>query len=310
MCFSMSPYSSVGYEVTSSSIEPNIGYIAYGYEGVGDVTQVKFGVGWEVFKNFSIGVSFNYYWGDIERTFSMTPVVITGNGTYYTTSGENSYNVSKIKAQLGAQWSLISNKTTRLVLGATYDIGGTLDPESVYYVVGDGSVVGVVATVESGHLSLVLPSQIAAGVTYQTPKVTLAADYSYQDWYNNNQTNIEYTTSGDAVEYNNFSTIKIGGEYIPRSTDVRNYLNRVAYRGGLRYGGYQQTFGGEQLQQFAITAGMGFPLKMGGISKIDLGFEYGARTGSSSVIRQDYGKISLGFTLFGDDYWFQRPKFD
>ena len=28
------------------------------------------------------------------------------------------------------------------------------------------------------------------------------------------------------------------------------------------------------------------------------------------MIRQDYFKVGLGFSLFGEDYWFVRPKYD
>lgn len=32
------------------------------------------------------------------------------------------------------------------------------------------------------HLKLVLPSQLAVGVTHETPKLIISADYAYQNW--------------------------------------------------------------------------------------------------------------------------------
>ncbi len=314
--FSVSPYSSVGYDISDSSISSNIGMIAYSYSGSGDVTEVKLGVGWEPFKNFSIGVAAKYYWGELVRSFSMVPFVITGSGNYSSTIGETDYTISSIKTQFGLQWSPIYNQKQRLILGATYDIGGDLNPNYTHTVIGSSSIISIYAKSEEERISIVLPGQIATGVYYQDQKLTLAFDYEYQDWYSRNK-NVEYSDTGVAVEYNDFSTFKLGAEYVPNRNDVRNYMSRITYRGGVRYGGYQYTFGGESINQYAVTAGFGFPIKMGGISKVDFGIEYGGRgndnlvnNNSVGLVKQSYVKLSLGFTMFGDDYWFQRPKID
>ena len=71
----------------SDPVWGNVGRVQYNYEGEGDVTEVKLGLGWEVFKNFSVGVAAQYYWGSIDRTFTMTPTAITGEGTYTSSVG-------------------------------------------------------------------------------------------------------------------------------------------------------------------------------------------------------------------------------
>ena len=78
--FSLTPYSSVGYRTKyyheydpTDPVYGNVGNIQYNYQGDGDITEVKVGLGWEVFKNFSIGVAAQYYWGSINRSFVMTP---------------------------------------------------------------------------------------------------------------------------------------------------------------------------------------------------------------------------------------------
>ena len=55
-----------------------------------------------------------------------------------------------------------------------------------------------------------------------------------------------------------------------------------------------------------------------GTSTIDISLEYGLRGSHAlmnnapkiGMIRQDYFKVGLGFSLFGEDYWFVRPKYD
>jgi hypothetical protein len=102
---------------------------------------------------------------------------------------------------------------------------------------------------------------------------------------------------------------------------VRNFFKRVSYRIGARYGDYYQSFEGHRIDQWAVTAGLGFPLRFMGATSINAGIEVGGRGRHTSVlmpktgqriglIRQNYIKVSLGFSLFGEDYWFVRPKID
>ncbi|MFI3264036.1 MAG: hypothetical protein SNG38_00635 [Rikenellaceae bacterium] len=319
MGFSVTPYSSTGYDIATTENITDIGLLSYIYSGSGDVTQVKLGVGWMPFKNFSIGAAAQYFWGSLDRTFTLYPYVVTGNGTYYSAVGITSYDVSRIRGQVGFQWSPISTAKNNLTIGAAYDLGGNLNPDYSHTVYGDASLLVFTASEEEESLSLILPNQINAGVTYQNLQWVVGVDYTYQNWLAKNSTLVEYTSSGVAIAYNDFGTVKFGVQWTPNRNDVRSYIKRVSYRGGVRYGGYQNTFGGEEIEQFAATLGASFPIKTNGISKIDFGMEYGS-LGSSDLfidadskvglIGQKYFKVSLGFSLFGEDYWFQRPKFD
>ncbi len=317
--FSITPYSSTGYDISTTQNMVDIGLLSYIYTGSGDITQVKLGVGWAPFKNFSIGAAAQYYWGQLDRAFTLSPYVVTGSGTYYSTIGVTTYDVSRIMAQVGFQWSPISTATKNLSIGAALDIGGNLKPDYSHTVYGDASLLYFVASEEEEVLSLVLPTQINAGISYQTPQLIIGVDYTYQNWLAKNSTLVEYTASGVAVAYNDFGTVKFGMQWTPNRNDARHYFRRVSYRGGFRYGGYQNSFGGEEIEQYAATLGMSFPVKNTGISKIDVGLEYGSLGSSSTyidadstvgLIGQQYFKFSLGFSLFGEDYWFQRPKFD
>ena len=323
--FSLTPYSSVGYRTKythdydpSDPVWGNVGRAQYVYQGEGDVTEVKLGVGWELFKNFSLGIAAQYYWGDIDRSFVMTPTPITGDGSYSSTVGTDNYSISSIKGQIGVQWNAILNQKRALTLGAAYDFGGDLNPtvtKNIY--VGDlynSSVKG-----DTTHLALVLPRQLSVGAFYQTSKWTMGVDYVYQDWRSGNSRLVEKSAAGFDVAYRNTNTVKLGVEYTPNKADVRSALKRWSYRAGVRYGTYNQTFGGVDVNEYAVTLGVGIPLTvLGGIlgaSSVDLGVEVGGRGSFKaineqvSLVKQTYCKFSLGVTLFGD-YWFVRPKYD
>lgn len=327
--FSLTPYSSVGYRTNytqdykpTDPVWGNVGRIKYQYQGEGDVTEVKVGLGWEVFKNFSIGIAAQYYWGDIDRSFVMTPTAITGDGTFSSTVGSDNYSISSIKGQIGVQWNAIANQRRALTFGATYDFGGDLNPDVTkrIYI---GDLYNSTVKGDTTHLALALPRQLSVGAFYQTAKWMIGLDYVYQNWKGGNK-NTENTGVSGAdkhsfkVAYTNTSTVKFGVEYMPNRYDVRKFMKRWSYRGGLRYGTYNQTYDGNKIGEYAVTLGVGVPVKFLAISAIDVGVEYGRRGYNLAerlgLVRQQYFKFSIGFTLFAGaengEYWFRRPKYD
>ncbi|MFI3328566.1 MAG: hypothetical protein SNH79_04220 [Rikenellaceae bacterium] len=328
---SVSPFSSVGYRQERSEIIDGYGYVQYVNEGYGDISEVKAGLGWEPFKNFSLGVALQYYWGDIDRAFYGSLYSLTAGNDVISPAGLDNVSISKVKGQVGLQYVVMSSNRRALTIGATYDFGGDLTPRYSRYIgsmSSDGNDVGTNGNVENAYIqsdtttmSIVLPNKGAAGVNFVTEKIMLSLDYSYQSWGRNNVDFLEISSTGVEVKYNNVGTVSVGAEYTPRRSDVRNYFNRVSYRAGARYGGYQYSIGGKSLNQYVVTVGAGLPINMAGISKVNVGLEWGGvgsvnyaaqtTTGQSvGLVRQNYLKFSLGFTLFGDDYWFRRPVID
>ena len=322
--FSLTPYSNVGYTMfhddLSSGVAGNVGRVRYNYNGEGDVTEVKIGAGWAPFKNFTIGAAMLYYWGEITRNYLAIPTSITGSGEYSTTTGVDTFGVSKIKAQFGFMWSPIMTSKNIFTIGATYDLGGALSPDVVKYVYVDNLLASVVRENKEDGLPLRLPSQIAAGVYYQTSRIRAGLDYVYQDWGDKNASYLENDGAGVKVAYTDTHTIKAGFELTPRPTDVRNFMNRVAYRVGARYGDLYQTFNDIKVKQYAVTAGVGIPVRLFGRSSVDVGFEFGMRRGDEKttiinnskvgLVKMNYYKISIGLTMFGEDRWFYRYKYD
>ena len=147
-------------------------------------------------------------------------------------------------------------------------------------------------------------------------------DYKYARWGDNGEFNDNGNDADFKVQYSDTHTLKVGLEYTPRRSDVRNYLNRISYRVGARLGNYYQTFAGQRINQMAITAGFGFPVKIWGASSVNVGFEYGRLSSPATVnisaqkvglVTQNYFKVAIGFSLFSadtSDYWFVRPKYD
>ena len=319
--FSLTPYSSVGYRVSadeqSDDIWGNIGRVQYLYSGEGDITELKLGIGWEIFKRFSLGVAAQYYWGDLDRTYqtSVANNIVNG-GTVNTTSGTDNYAISRIKMQIGLQADLIRSEQRLLTLGATYDMGGNLRPKVTRSVVA-GDIYNTPVRGDTTRMATKLPAQVGLGLYYQDARFVAGVDYVYQNWEQNE--NPEAVAGAVNVAYRNTSTIKVGFEYTPNRMDVRHYLKRWSYRVGFRYGTFYQTFQGKTLPQYAVTAGFGMPIRFLGRSSLDFGVEFGQRGDNSSLrvdnrqiglVRPRYVKFSVGLTLFGEDQWFVRYKYD
>lgn len=322
MGLSLMPYSSVGYKMSfldqSDEIAGNAGASSYNYSGNGDITEVKLGIGWEPFKNFSFGAAAKYYWGRILHNYSSTVENnIVGNGTFLSVVGENEYYISTFKFQVGAQWNVIANEKRMLTIGATYDYGGGLRPKVTKNITLNNEHVTSVSR-ENGVSQMQLPHSVKVGVMYQDPKFMATVEYEFQAWGGNEGKFEESINNNMRVKYVDTHTAKLGFSYTPNRFDVRNYFKRISYRAGFRYSNYYQVYNGHAIPQYAVTAGLCFPLKFMGSSTIDLTFEYGVRGSHAlmnnnpkiGMIRQDYFKLGVGFSLFGEDYWFVRPKYD
>ncbi len=328
---SISPYSSVGYKVkTTDQNEDNwadIGRVMYGHEGEGDITEVKLSLGWAPWQRFSIGVAAKYYWGDVTRIYkAQVTDQITGTGSYSSTVGKDNYVVNSFKLQVGLQWNILLSETRIFTLGATYDLGGKLNPKKESYVYTDNiinNIQSIPVRDRINSLELRVPHQVGVGLFFRDRSIAWGADYIYAAWGSNNGSYQENTTPQTiAVTYCDTHTIKLGFELTPRASDVRNYLNRISYRIGARLGNNYQMFGGQRVNEMAITAGLGFPVKVWGASSVNLGFEYGRRSAKGTatigaqrvgLVTQNYYKISVGFSLFSadtSDYWFVRQKYD
>lgn len=332
LMLNVSPYSSVGYKVKTTDEQQDnwadIGRVQYLYTGEGDITEVKLAIGWAPVRQFSIGVAARYFWGTIEREYTTQVTnVVTGSGVYASTKGVDSFVLNNFKFQAGVQWNIISNDKRMLTFGATYDLGGLLNPRRQSYLYTNDQINSLVGGLpiknDISKLELRLPHQIGAGLYYVDRKISWGLDYSFAMWGDANESYVENGSNNNVpVGYTDTHSIKAGLEYIPRRGDTRSYFNRMSYRVGARLGNYYQTFYGERINTMAITAGIGLPIRLWGSSSLNIGFEYGRMSAPQSVevsgskvglTTQNYFKLSIGFSLFSHDtkdYWFVRQKFD
>ncbi len=309
----VSPYSSVGYYMHTDDLGylADLGIVRYYYIGEGDITEAKASVGWEPFKRFSIGAELIYLWGNINRTYEAQIVPYTGTGSYNNTTSKmvayTNEKVSRVYGGFGLQYTPVVKNKSRLTIGATYRMGGKLNPRQTDYIP-SGNVYGDTVRFDKKTLATYIPQSIGVGFFFHRPKYAIGADYIYQNWADKNA----YDDVND-VGYVNTSTYKFGMQYTPDRYSIRSFMKRVTYRVGFHYNDYYLQFQGQKLNEKAVTFGFEIPFKMMTVSSVNLGVELGERgTLKKDLIRERYFKINVGVFLFGRDfdYWFEKYKYN
>lgn len=287
------PFSSVGYSY-GSAIDNGID----ARQGSGSLNELYFGIAGKLFKGFTVGANVSYLFGTII------------NETYATISSSQSalfqrqMIVRDYRFLFGAQYSFTPTGANRFTLGLTYEPGKTLlgTGRSVYY----DTALDSSPQFEDEHKlrgNYSLPETWGAGINYQYDrKLMVEFDYTYSPW---SKAKYRYTDETESIQsYANRSKYAVGLQYVP---DFRgSYLKRVNYRVGAYMNNDYLKLRGNQLREYAVTAGFGFPVPEFKTT-VNLGFEWIHRQAHpSAMIKENYLNITLGVNF--NEMWFRKSK--
>ena len=305
---SVAPYSSVGYRITNYLDDPEIvgelGNVHNYYSGEGGITQAKAGFGVRVLPRLSLGAEMIYYFGNMQRFYPQGIIPIAGTGSFTSMNANEKWEVSHIYGNFGATYDILVTSKRILTAGATFHPGGKLKPKVTELVLSQSDTISY-SRIQS---DFAIASSLSGGLFLHTPKLSLGADYMFQNWGGKNRDGSE---NPEQMKFVDTHTVKIGAQYTPDRNDIRYMLRRWTYRAGLRYNTCYMQLNGHQIHDKAVTFGVGFPLRRGGLSDLDIGCEFGSRGAvRPGMIRENYFKISLGLNLFGMDDWFAKRKYN
>ena len=127
---------------------------------------------------------------------------------------------------------------------------------------------------------------------------TVSADVAYHPWSQYR----DFSGNAEALFQDSYS-VHIGGEYTPDFDAVGKIFKRTQYRIGYQFVRlpYLTPTGGN-MNDHSVSAGIALPLW--NLSYINLGVAVGQRSGGP--IKEQYGKVMLGFTL--SDIWFRKTR--
>lgn len=321
--FGILPFSSVGYNFegvgeTGIASAPN----KFGqYEGEGGLNSVFLSLGYKISKNFSIGATVNYNFGNIKNQTTEFLGELDDEGEFvrtlnYGTRSKDESNLSGVNFNLGAYYKTKFNEKLSLTTSVTFSPQSDINSEnrrqlSALNISGIGGEItspGQIDEVDLGDnatTKLSLPTKLAFGAGLgEKNKWFAGAEYTVQ----NNSDFGNGLTTIENVNYNNGSKLSVGGFYIPKYNSFTSYWERVTYRAGVRYEDTGIMVRNESITDFGISFGLGLPVGRS-LSNINLGFDFGKRgTTNSGLIKENYVNFHLSLSL--NDRWFVKRKYN
>jgi hypothetical protein len=299
------PYSDVGYSVANYEEYPNTGTVVRLYQGSGGINRLFWGNAVRPFKGFSVGLNISYLFGSMNRQamvlFPDSAAAMNYKEDYYVTMNDLSFN-------FGAQYRTRIKNDLFLTLGAVFNPSLSMSAKTnvlaqTFLISIDGIEMphDTLAKAEAVKGRIVIPMLIGGGFSFEkTDKWLIGLDYKWQNWE-------KFTAFDMSDSLVNSWQVNFGGEIIPKVDNYTNYFARVRYRLGFTYGKTYLHLRGQDINEYAITFGFGFPLR-GMKTMLNIGGQYGVRgTTEQNLIRESYFKIVIGFSIY--ERWFMKRKY-
>jgi hypothetical protein len=324
MNLALLPNTLIGYDIQTEAEKTDVATVTNIFQGTGGTNRLVWGNGFR-YKNFSGGINLGYLFGQLEserRVLFKNYFDENNNGKedvgeniiFYQDKFLDNISVRGFLWNIGAQYRHDFDKKEEentyytgrsLIIGAYGNAGTSFNTTSTVLRIGENPSYSPIQSdtmlsekdlEQNGKL----PAQWAIGVMYQKMgKLRIGAEYEFAGWS-------KYENEAKPEPLYDSGRIAAGVEYIPDIGSYNNYLKRIRYRAGF----YRRTDPRlEDLNQFALTLGAGLPviLPRQQTSFVNFAFEIG-QYNTTNAIKETFVKISLGFTL-NDNTWFFKRKF-
>lgn len=288
----ISPFSNVDYNISSSRKIGIDNSSSVAYSGNGGISQFYFGNAFQLIRNLSIGVDASYLFGSIEKNETVTDGL--GAGTVL----KNRIHVSRLKADLGAQYTFFLKNDKSLNFGVTYNPALRLNTSGKKMLIRpmEGDTLSSDVKVDDYDL----PLSYGAGISYQTKRSTFAFDYSYSAWS-------DAAFDDNNLKLQNTSRYAIGYSY-EGNPDAERYIDAVKVRAGYHFQNSYIVLKNTSFNEWGFSAGIGLPL-VGNRGSLNLSYHYNHfGTLQNDLIRQQSNTIVLDIVF--RDLWGIRRKFD
>ncbi|MFT4642557.1 MAG: hypothetical protein ACI89R_000394 [Candidatus Azotimanducaceae bacterium] len=308
--FGLKPNTTVGYTLANNTSDSEGDVVESSiYEGDGGTNKVFLGLGYEVFKNVSIGLEGSYVFGNINNKITNIKKDIT-LGTGYDI--DNKINGAGLKAGIIYENKLKENLF--LNLGTTLEFENELESEGNEYFYSVSLTDGIPRDTllnSASRGTYKTPLKTSLGVSISDPnKWAASIDYSFQ---NPIELGGSLINKNPRLNYSKASVLAIGGFYLPKYNSISSYWDRVVYRAGMRIektglmvDGTGDGANFTSIDDFGISFGVGLPLG-NQVSRLNLGFEFGKRgTTDNGLVEEEYFNFRLGLTL--SNKWFRKRE--
>jgi hypothetical protein len=265
------PFSNVNFDIhQSGTFQGSVDTLAYDthYVGEGGIGKAQLGVSWSPFTSASFGISFDYYFGSINRALTMTPRL----STYAGGSGTEVLQLNGGGASLGGllNGALLSSDLSALALGGYFSTRASLSTELTT----DYQFAASTDTSATKFGGLVIPVSYGIGASYQlNDRLLVAADVATQRWGS-------AQFNGNAPDQVRDSyRIGAGLEYAGNKNPSAPWASRISLRAGFSQEYTYYRLNGTPIDEWNVTAGVTLPILISPTSdtRISIALQYGRR---------------------------------
>lgn len=303
--FGITPYSQSGYNISEIRTIDSIGKVKYNYKGDGGLNRVFVGSAFKIVKGLSLGFNASFLFGPLSKTRTTT----FPDSVYMINSRiDNTTRITAFTFDFGLQYTLKLKKDINIGFGLIYGMPMNLSAKRNQFVetftMSTSGIEYVQDTIENSldtKGSIYLPTKIGGGISVsKSNRWLVGVDVTWQNWS-------KFSNYGERDSMKNSLCLAAGAEYLP-DYNSSSYLKRISYRVGYHHNNTYLKLNGQDVNEFGISVGFGFPLRKSR-SSINLTIEYGQKgTTDGRLIKENYTKFTLGFSAF--ERWFIKSKIE
>ncbi len=278
------PYTHVKYDFSLAGTTDGASHsYTVNYHGEGGLSQVYAGLGFNIMDWFAAGANFYYVFGSVANYTSLSFAESDISGSEVI----RYMDMRACRTRVGAQFFHTFGKHN-IVLGATFDpqlpMGGD-------YIITETYSLDTAITNTGSET----PMSWSVGGSYTwNQRLTIAADYSRQNWSN-------ALYFGQTGLLNDRQRVSVGCQYRHNAFGMK-YVERVMWRVGASVMNSYTI--GSDWQDFSLSLGVGLPLRTVA-STINTTLEYGRKMSLQGMEEHNL-KLTIDVTV--NESWFHKRK--
>ncbi|AGA77130.1 hypothetical protein [Echinicola vietnamensis] len=275
--------------------------------GRGGISEVYLNTGFELFKNFNVGLQGGYIFGSTIKHQQITltdedGITAGGQSEYYSRLTINDFSFKG-----GVHYALRTGDRSRLNFGAIYQAFGNLDGKMFAKMAdigeasdedSDGQTV-----FENEKGNIYLPNKLGYGVSFEKiNKFVIGLEAQHQDF-------TQYESFvGRNDDLGSSFRVGLGGQFIPDIYSIESIFMRSTFRAGIEFEQTPYLIGENKVNDIGINFGASIP--MNSLSLLNFAVKFGQRgTTNDGLVKEEYFKFSLGFSI-NDNSWFYKKVFE
>jgi len=299
------PISSRGYEIVDRKTVANVVDEEKYYIGSGGINKLYLINSFDIFEDFSAGVSLEYLFGKLEETNTLIfPNLTSAN---YTQEGLKQ-QISDFNVSFGLHYRLNKAEQERYDFGLSFTPKSKINGKEMYlkgitrhnniWSIDDNIFSDTIVFYNDKSVRIEKPMSFSVGFGKTSlNEYSASIDYTFANWKSTNYANTK-----------NSHRLALGYSVIPQWNSAVSYAKRSTYRFGAFFESTNISIFDTNILNFGVATGIGLPIRRG-IYSVDIDLQFGQMgTNKNGQIKDHY--IRLGLKLRFSEMWFYKPKYD